>query len=246
MSQLSSGYVNKVVAWTTSGLPIDKMHMSLDQKFRAQMCLECYRVFMNNAGTPIRTIVKNIAARDYKQMMDYADMGNEAAIEMVAALGIRRDPDTGAISLRSETNIANDIWLVNQLLARLNTSKKYIHLAMVESNVEWLSEFGRQTGTWQAVKEANQEMFKLHNDFKDDDDPQEQMPNTNINITGDVGVVKEGRESLSDEEREKLQKKYYLSDKEMAVQMEEINGVWHEPESEEEEEKDIFVENEQE
>ena len=238
MSQLSQGYVDKVVSWTTSGLPIEKMHMSLDQKFRAQMCLECYRVFMNNAGTPIRTIVKNVAARDYKQMMDLADMGNDAAREMVQALGIRRDPETGAISLRSETNISNDIWLVNQLLARLNTSKKYIHMAMVEANVEWLSEYGRQTGTWQAVKEANQEMFKLHNDFKDDDDPQEQMPNTNINITGDVGVVKEGRESMSPEEREALRKKYGLTDKELAVQMEEINGVWQEPE----EEHDVFDE----
>lgn len=240
MSQLSQGYVDKVVSWTTSGLPIEKMHMSLDQKFRAQMCLECYRVFMNNSGTPIRTIVKNVAARDYKQMMDLADMGNDAAREMVQALGIRRDPETGAISLRSETNISNDIWLVNQLLARLNTSKKYIHMAMVEANVEWLSEYGRQTGTWQAVKEANQEMFKLHNDFKDDDDPQEQMPNTNINITGDVGVVKEGRESMSPEEREALRKKYGLTDKELAVQMEEINGVWQEPE----EEHDVFEENE--
>ncbi len=240
MSQLSQGYVDKVVSWTTSGLPIEKMHMSLDQKFRAQMCLECYRVFMNNSGTPIRTIVKNVAARDYKQMMDLADMGNDAAREMVQALGIRRDPETGAISLRSETNISNDIWLVNQLLARLNTSKKYIHMAMVEANVEWLSEYGRQTGTWQAVKEANQEMFKLHNDFKDDDDPQEQMPNTNINITGDVGVVKEGRESMSPEEREALRKKYGLTDKELAVQMEEINGVWQEPE----EERDVFEENE--
>ena len=196
---------------------------------------------MNSSGTPIRAIVKNVAARDYKQMMDLADMGNDAAREMVQALGIRRDPETGAISLRSETNISNDIWLVNQLLARLNTSKKYIHMAMVEANVEWLSEYGRQTGTWQAVKEANQEMFKLHNDFKDDDDPQEQMPNTNINITGDVGVVKEGRESMSPEEREALRKKYGLTDKEMAVQMEEINGVWQEPE----EEHDVFEENEE-
>ena len=70
------------------------------------------------------------------------------------------------------------------------------------------------------------------------------MPNTNINITGDVGVVKEGRESLTDEEREKLRRKYGLTDKELAVQMEEINGVWQAPE--EEEERDIFTENEQE
>lgn len=59
-----------------------------------------------------------------------------------------------------------------------------------------------------------------------------------------MGVVKEGRESLTDEEREKLRRKYGLTDKELAVQMEEINGVWQAPEDEEE--KDIFVENEQE
>lgn len=243
MSQLSQNYVDKVVRWTHGGVAIEKMNMTLEQKFRAQLCLESYRVFMNNRSVPIRTIVKNIAARDYKQLMDCADMGNQASIEMARALGVHRDAETGAISLRSETNISNDIWLVNQLLARLNTSKKYIHLAMVEANVEWLSEYGRQTGTWQAVKEANQEMFKLHNDFKDDDDPQEQMPNTNINITGDVSVVKEGRESLTDEQREALRKRFGLTDKELSVQMEEINGVWQETEQEEEN-QDIFIENE--
>lgn len=242
MSQLSQSYLEKVVAWTHGGVAIERMNMTLEQKFRAQMCLECYRVFMNNPATPIRTIVKNIAARDYKQLMDCADMGNQASIEMAQALGVHRHPETGAISLRSETNISNDIWLVNQLLARLNTSKKHIHLAMVEANVEWLSEYGRQTGTWQAVKEANQEMFKLHNDFKDDDDPQEQMPNTNINITGDVSIVK-GHESLTDEQRLALRKKYGLTEKELTQELEEINGVWQAPE--EEEEKDIFVENEQ-
>jgi hypothetical protein len=242
MSQLSKSYVEKVVAWTNGGVAIERMHMSLDQKFRANLCLEAYRVFMNNPSIPVRTIVRNIAARDYKQLMDCADRGNEASIEMARALGVRRHPETGAISLRSETNISNDIWLVNQLLARLNTSKKHIHLAMVEANVEWLSEYGRQTGTWQAVKEANQEMFKLHNDFKDDEDPQEQMPNTNINITGDVGVVKEGRESLDDAAKEALRRKYGLTEKELAVQMEEINGVWQEPDPEEEK-PDIFDEN---
>ena len=146
--------------------------------------------------------------------------------------------------MRSETNLSNDIWLVNQLVGRLNVSKKHIHKAMYEANIGWMMEYGRKTGTWQAVKQANQDLAKINNDFKDDDDPQEQMPNTNINITGDVGVVKEGRESLTDEEREKLRRKYGLTDKELAVQMEEINGVWQAPE--EEEERDIFTENEQE
>lgn len=244
MSQPSTAYVGKVVSWATSGVDLAKVFPNLEQQFRARLCLECYKLFSENTSVPIRKLVKNIAARDYRMLMDQARLGNEEAAAMVAALGIMQNSETGAISVRSETNISNDIWVVNQLLARLNVSKKYIHRAMFEDNISWMMNYGRKTGTWQAVKQANQDLAKINNDFKDDDDPQEQMPNTNINITGDVGVVKEGRESLTDEEREKLRRKYGLTDKELAVQMEEINGVWQEPE--EEEERDIFTENEQE
>ena len=244
MSQLSQGYVDKVVRWSTSGVELDKMHMSLDQKFRARLCLECYRLFTENPAVPVRTIVKNIARRDYRTLADNARLGNQEAAEMMQALGISVNPDTGAVSVRSETNLSNDIWLVNQLVARLNVSKKHIHTAMFEDNISWMMNYGRKTGTWQAVKQANQDLAKINNDFKDDDDPQEQMPNTNINITGDVSVVKSDRQSLSDEEREKLRRKYGLTEKELATELEEINGVWQAPE--EEEERDIFTENERE
>ena len=244
MSQLSQGYVDKVVRWSTSGVELDKMHMSLDQKFRARLCLECYRLFTENPAVPVRTIVKNIARRDYRTLADNARLGNEEAAEMMAALGISVNPDTGAVSVRSETNLSNDIWLVNQLVGRLNVSKKHIHKAMFESNIGWMMEYGRKTGTWQAVKQANQDLAKINNDFKDDEDPQEQMPNTNINITGDVSIVK-GHESLSEEQKNALRKKYGLTEKELSQELEEINGVWQ-PVEEEEEEKDIFIENEQE
>lgn len=243
MSQLSQGYVDKVVRWSTSGVELDKMHMSLDQKFRARLCLECYRLFTENTSVPIRTIVKNIARRDYRTLADNARLGNQEAAEMMQALGISVNPDTGAVSVRSETNLSNDIWLVNQLVARLNVSKKHIHKAMFEDNISWLMNYGRKTGTWQAVKQANQDLAKINNDFKDDDDPQEQMPNTNINITGDVSIVK-GHESLSEEQKNALRKKYGLTEKELSQELEEINGVWQPVEDEEE--KDIFVENEQE
>lgn len=231
-----------MVRWSTSGVELDKMHMSLDQKFRARLCLECYRLFTENPAVPVRTIVKNIAQRDYRTLADNARLGNQEAVEMMQALGISVNPDTGAVSVRSETNLSNDIWLVNQLVGRLNVSKKHIHKAMYEANIGWMMEYGRKTGTWQAVKQANQDLAKINNDFKDDDDPQEQMPNTNINITGDVSIVK-GHESLTEEQKIALRKKYGLTEKELTQELEEINGVWQAPE--EEEEKDIFVENEQ-
>lgn len=242
MSQPSTTYIGKVVSWATSGMDIQKVFPQMEQQFRARLCMECYKLFSENTAIPIRKLVKNIAARDYKLLLDNAALGVESAVEMVEALGIRQDAETGAIVPRSETNISNDIYVVNQLLSRLNVSKKFIHKAMFEDNISWMMNYGRKTGTWQAVKQANQDLAKINNDFKDDDDPQEQMPNTNINITGDVGVVKEGRESLTDEERLQLRKKYGLTDKELTVQLEEINGIWQAPE--EAEEKDVFIENE--
>ena len=244
MSQPSTAYVGKVVLWATSGVELAKVFPNKEQQFRARLCLECYKLFSENTSVPIRKLVKNIAARDYRMLVDQASLGNEEAMAMMAALGIAQDPETGAITVRSETNISNDIWVVNQLLARLNVSKKYIHKAMFEDNISWMMNYGRKTGTWQAVKQANQDLAKINNDFKDDDDPQDQMPNTDINITGDVSVVKADRQSMPDDEREQLKKKYGLTDKELAQEMEEINGVWQ-PVEDGEEEKDIFVENEQ-
>ena len=243
MSQPTQNYIDKVVRWAYGQIDLQKMNMRPDQRFRARLALECYHKFMENTAVPVRQMVKRIAARDYALLVKNAAMGIEDAQEMVAALGITQDPATGVVSTRSETNIANDIYVINQLCSRLNVSKQHIQKAMYEDNITWLMGFGRKTGNVSAIKEAQRNLEKINNDFRGDDDPQEQMPNTQINITGDVSVVKEGRQSLSDDERKRLMRKYGLTEKEYAQELEEINGVWQAPD--EEEEKDIFVENEQ-
>ena len=242
MSQPTQNYIDKVVRWAYGQIDLQKMNMRPDQRFRARLALECYHKFMENTAVPVRQMVKRIAARDYALLVKNAALGIEDAQEMVATLGITQDPQTGVVSTRSETNIANDIYVINQLCSRLNVSKQHIQKAMYEDNITWLMGFGRKTGNVSAIKEAQRNLEKINNDFRGDEDPQEQMPNTQINITGDVSVVKEGRQSLSDDERKRLMRKYGLTEKEYAQELEEINGVWQAPD--EEEEKDIFVENE--
>jgi hypothetical protein len=226
MSVPSAKYIDKVIRWSYGQFTLEQLGMTADQMFRARLCMEAYRVFTENPSVPVRRLVTNIAARDYETLMQQAELGNSQAAATAAALGIARDPDTGTVTPRRSTEIANDIYVVNQLAGRLNVSKRNIHKAMYEDNISWLMEYGRKTGTWQAVKQANQDLARINDDFKEDSDPLEQMPGTQLNITGDVSVVKEGRETLSDEERERLRRKWGLTEKELAVQMEEINGVW--------------------
>lgn len=244
MSQPTQNYIDKVVRWAYGQIDLQQMNMRPDQRFRARLALECYHKFMENTAVPVRQMVKRIAARDYALLLKNASLGIADAQEMVEALDITQDPATGVVSTRSETNIANDIYVINQLCSRLNVSKQHIQKAMYEDNITWLMGFGRKTGNVSAIKEAQRNLEKINNDFRGDDDPQEQMPNTQINITGDVSVVKEGRQSLSDDERKRLMRKYGLTEKEYAQELEEINGVWQSPDDEDDD-KDIFVENEQ-
>lgn len=241
MSQPSQNYIDKVVRWAYGQIDLQRMNMKPDQRFRARLALDVYHKFMENTTVPIRQMVKRIAARDYELLLRNAEMGIDDACEMVAALGIRVD-ERGIVSVRSETEIANDIYVVNQLCSRLNVAKQHIHKAMYEDNITWLMGFGRKTGNVSAIKEAQRNLEKINNDFQGEDDPQSQMPNTQINITGDVSVVKTDRQNLSDERKAELRKKYGLTEKELAQEMEEINGVWQPVEDGEE--KDVFVEGE--
>ena len=239
MSLPSQNYCMKVERWILGGVPLEKMAMRPEQRFRAHLVTEAYEHWIATPTLEPRRMLQNFAARKYAYLLRCAKEGSEEAREMVEALHI------GEGSVRSANEISSDVYLLNYLVGKLSTAKKHIHKAMFESNIEWMQNFGRETGTWQAVKQANQDLAKINNDFKDDDDPQEQMPNTQINITGDVSIIKKDRQTLPDEEKERLRKKYGLTDKELATQLEEIDGVWQAPDPEEEE-KDIFVEMEQE
>lgn len=233
MSQPSQNYCQKVEKWLVGGLPLDKMNMRPDQKFRAHLVSEVYQHWVATPTIEPRKMLQNFAARNYAFLLKKAAEGEAEAKELVEALHITEN------SVRSAIEISNDVYLLNYLVGKLSTSKKHLQRLAYESNIEWMQNFGRETGTWQAVKQANQDLARINNDFKDDDNPQDQMPNTNINITGDVSVVKEGQESLSEEERERIRKKYGLTPTEEAQELEEINGIWQQPDPDEPE-PDIF------
>lgn len=245
MSVPSVNYINTVVRWAYGEINLSRIHMRPDQRFRARLAMECYHLWMEHKSVNIRKMVQRIAQRDYAILLENAKLGQAEAIEIVEALNIRRDPKTGAISPRRETEISNDVYTVNALAGRLSVAKKHIQKAMYEDNIEWLMQYGRKNGNVAAIKEAQRNLEKINNDFKEDDNPQEQMPNTNINITSDVSIIKKDRKTMTDEEREQMRKKYGLTQKEYAIQLEEINGVWKQPDADEPE-QDIFVENEHE
>ena len=207
MSQPSKGYIDKVVKWTYGQVDLARINMPLPGQFRARLALECYMLWQQNKTSNVRRMVQNIAARDYQTLMQNAELGNEEAQAMAAALGIRRD-DKGTVSARKETEIANDIYVVNQLVGRLAVSKNHIQRAMYEDNIEWLIQFGRKTGNVTAMREAQRNLEKINNDFKDEQNPAGALkPGVERNITGDVSIIKPDRQNYTEEEMKAFAKK---------------------------------------
>jgi len=207
MSQPSPNYIEKVVRWTYGQVDLARMNMPLPGQFRARLALEVYMLWQQNKSGNIRRMVINIAARDYATLMTNAELGNTEAQEMVKALGIRRD-ERGVVSARRETEVANDIYVVNQLVGRLSVAKNHIQRAVYEDNIEWLIQFGKKTGNVTAMREAQRNLEKINNDFKEDANPADAMkPGVERNITGDISIIKPDRTCYTPEELRAFAKK---------------------------------------
>ena len=87
--------------------------------------------------------------------------------------------------------------------------------------------------------------MQLNNNFQEKENAAEQMPESEINITGDVSVVKRDRVNYTDEEKKKFARRYGLTDKQVVDMIQNSEGTWQMPDEqpEPEPEKDIFDEN---
>ena len=238
MSIVSKTYLDRVRRWIVGGIDLDKMNFGVAQRFRAQLCHEAYMFWIKDKTIRPQTLLQNIAARHYALLLKQASMGNNEAQMYVNALGIVEGCQ------RTASEIANDTYVLNWLVGELAVSKTAIHKAMYEDNAYWLSKFGRNTGDWRAVAKANEQLANIHGgNFDEEDNAVDTMPNTNINITGDVSVVKTDRVNYTEEEKARLRKKYGMTEKELAQELEEVNGVWQAKDEEEEDAPDVFDEN---
>ena len=227
MSQPSANYIDKVVRWTYGQVDLSRMNMPLAGQFRARLALECYMLWQQNKTSNIRRMVQNIAARDYAMLMQNASLGSEEAQAMVKALGITRNEETGVVSARRETEIANDIYVVNQLVGRLSVAKNHIQRAMYEDNIEWLIGFARKTGNVTAMREAQRNLEKINNDFKDETNPADALkPGAERNITGDISIIKPDRKNYSEEELRAFAKKVGAKFEDVQEMIENEDGVY--------------------
>ncbi len=238
MSKPSEKFLDKVERWLLGGLTIDKIIMSPDQRFRAMLAYETYQIWLQDKQIRPSEVMRRIAAREYPMLLKKAEDGDVKAQEYVAAMNIR--PGVS----RTPTEISNDVALLNHIIARFDTPTEAIERAKVQDASDWLIREGMKMGDARSVKSGADLKMQLNNSFQEKEDVAGSMPASDINITGDVSVVKRDRVNYTDEEKKKLARRYGLSERQVIDMIQQSDGSWQMPDEqpEEEPEKDVFAE----
>lgn len=236
MSQVSQAFYDKIERWMLGGLDINRMSMSDDQKYRAMVVYEAYHEWLTNKQIVPTRVMRNISARNYPVLLQKARGGDERAITMVKAMNIREGVQ------RTPTEISNDVAALNWFIGRFDVDTTNIEKAKVLDASDWLISEGQKMGNITAVAAGANLKMKMNNDFKEDKNEADKMPMMEINITGDVSVIKRDRVNYTDEERKRIARKYGLSEKQVINMIQDSNGTWQMPseEGDKPKEKDIY------
>lgn len=235
MSLPSKEYLSRIEKWLLGGLTLERMNMTLVQKFRARLAYEAYQVWMQNKQIRPADLMRRLAARDYDELLFQAAQGNEDAQLYVGALRIRKDEP------RTVSEISNDVYVFNWLVGRFSTSESHINRAKYQDAADWLLRTGMQMGGKEgisAVDKGAEKLRVLENNFQEQENAADSMAGMDMQITGDVSVIKSDRVNYTEEEKKRLAAKYHLTPTEVRDMIQNEDGVYEAVD----EEKDPFME----
>lgn len=207
---------------------LEHMNMTYPQKYRAKLVYELYNLFLSDKFIDLLETAKRISSRDYAQFLSQAANANgctppdiqELSKRYVEALKIK--PGVG----RSYNELNNDLYTLNYISEQFNHVYPAIEKAKTSAAYDWVIKEGQKMGDLKAVKSAADSIREMNNNFDDKKDAASQIPNPHINITGDVTVIKPDNRNLTEEELEKIYKKYGLSRQDILEMRENGEGVF--------------------
>lgn len=241
MSKPSSNFLEKVERWVMAGVPIEKMAMKPDQRFRATLAYEAYQIWLQDKQIKPTDIMRRLANREYPIILKKAAEGNPLAQEYVEAMNIR--PGVS----RTITEIANDVAVLNHLVSRFNVPIDDIEKAKVQDASDWLIRTGMEKGDSRSVKSGIDTKMTLYDNFRTKETAGDQISVAQINITGDVSIVKRDRQNYDPKYVESMRRKYGLTKSDVIDMVQGDDGIFS-PfllDGEEEESSDIFIENQE-
>lgn len=238
MARVSDNYLDLVDKFIFMGGEIRHMAMTEEQKLRTLIAYEAYQVWMSNKQIRPLDLCRRISARIYGDMLEKAKHNKEYAGNC-KRLGIRPGVP------REYSKLSNDVATLDHIIGRFNTPTVNIEKAKVIDASDWLIEEGMKVGNDRSVKSGAELKMKLHHDFDERQQGFDNLADTDINITGDVSVVKPNCTNYSPEYLKKLAEKFKMPVEEVQDLIMNADGVYETASKEAEKETDYWEEEEQ-
>lgn len=237
--KVSDNYLSVVDKFIFSGVPIQHMRMTEEQKLRTLIAYEAYQVWMTNKQIRPMDLCKRISSRIYSDMLLRAE-SDPKYMELCKSLKIRPGVP------RDYQRLCNDVQTLDHIIGRFSNPTVNIEKAKVIDSSDWLIEEGMKRGNENSVKSGAELKMKLYNNFDERESGYDNIANTDINITGDISVVKPDRKNYTEEQKREYAKRFGLPDKEVEELIRNSDGVYEfSGQVEEEEENDIFMDAEE-
>lgn len=233
MSKVGDNYLSLVEKFIFKGGEIRYMNMTEEQKLRTLIAYEAYQTWMSNKQIQPMDLCRRISARIYGEMLRKAEHDLHFA-DLCRKLDIRPGKQ------REYNKLANDVMTFDHIVGRFNAPTVNIEKAKVQDAASWLISEGMKSGNDRSVTNGAKLLMDLNKDFDERNQGYDGMADTDINITGDVSVVKPGRENYSDEFKRKLAKSLNIPVSEVEEMVRREDGVYETAPIDDEDNMDIF------
>lgn len=239
MARVGDNYLELVDKFIFMGGEIRHMNMTEEQKLRTMISYEAYQVWMSNKQIKAMDLCRRISSRIYSDMLERSHH-DEYYAELCERLNVRPGKQ------REYSKLSNDVATFDHLVGRFNTPTINIEKAKVIDASDWLLTEGMKNGNERSVTSGAKLKMDLFKGFDERQQGFEDIAETDINITGDVSVVKPDRENYSEEYLKKLADQYGISQREVEDLMLNDKGEYETAPKSVEREKDIYERSEEE
>lgn len=233
MTKVGDNYLSLVDKFIFNGGEIRYMNMSEEQKLRTLIAYEAYQTWMSNKQIQPMDLCRRISSRIYGEMLRKAEHEKHYA-DLCQKLNIRKGVQ------RDASRLANDVATFDHIVGRFNAPTVNIEKAKVQDAASWLIAEGMKSGNDRSVSNGAKILMDLNKNFDAREQGYENLADTDINITGDVSVVKPGRENYSDEYKRKLARDLNIPIGEVDDLIKREDGVYETAPQEEDDNRDIF------
>lgn len=203
-SPIGQRYLKLLDHHVIDGVTLFGCGMNDEMRLRTIIVKEAWAIWLKNPMIKQLDLVRRISTRIYAEVLDRAKT-DERWARLVENTGLKPG------MVRTPAQLRNDVEALDHLVAVTETPARAIEKAKVQHSSDWLIQRGMEKDDTKAVASGAKLKMELNGNFDEKEQDYSKVANVQVNITGDVSVVKPDRHNYTEEEKRKFAKDHGMT-----------------------------------